>query len=127
MVLAMLQLDSKWVENDETPWCSAFVNFTCFMLPNVPRSNSLAARSWLLVGQSIPLTDARVGWDIVVMTRGKLPQPGPNVIKAPGHVGFYAGQDEKNVMVLGGNQGDAVNIAPFAKNRILRIVRLVAE
>ena len=126
MVLGMLQLDTKWVEDDETAWCSAFVNFTCHVL-GLPRSRSLAARSWLLVGQSVPLTDARVGYDIVVLSRGKLPQPGPEVVAAPGHVGFYAGQDVKNVLVLGGNQGNSVSVAPFPKSRILRVSRIYNE
>lgn len=124
MVLAMLRLDASWVEDDQTAWCSAFVNFVCFIL-GVARSRSLAARSWLLVGQSIPLTDARVGGDVVVLSRGSGKQPGADVITAPGHVGFYAGQDATNVLLLAGNQGDAVSIAPFPKSRILGIRRLV--
>lgn len=37
-----------------------------------------------------------------------------------GHVGFVVGKDKfGNLMVLGGNQGDAVNIKPFAKSRVL--------
>jgi hypothetical protein len=32
LVLAMLRLDASWVEDDQTPWCSAFCNFCCFVL-----------------------------------------------------------------------------------------------
>lgn len=123
LVLAMLRLDNGWVEDDQTAWCSAFVNFICFLL-GAPRSRSLAARSWLLVGASIPLSDAKVGSDVVVLTRGTGKQPGADVIAAPGHVGFYAGQDATSVFLLAGNQGDAVSIAPFPKSRILSIRRL---
>jgi uncharacterized protein (TIGR02594 family) len=123
LVLAMLRLDSKWVEKDETAWCSAFANFVCFLL-ELPRSRSLAARSWLTVGSSVPLSDARPGYDVVVLKRGAGNQPGPDVLAAPGHVGFYAGQDDANVLLLAGNQGDAVSIAPFPKARILGIRRL---
>jgi len=123
LILAMLRLDASWVQDDQTAWCSAFINFICFVL-GVQRSHSLAARSWLLVGTSIPLTDAMVGSDIVILTRGTGKQPGSDVIAAPGHVGFYAGQDEKNVYLLAGNQGDSVNIAPFPKSRILGIRRI---
>ena len=36
-----------------------------------------------------------------------------------GHVGFVVGKDSRgNLMVLGGNQGDAVNIKPFAVSRV---------
>lgn len=125
LVLAMLRLDASWVQDDQTAWCSAFVNFVCFIL-GMPRSRSLAARSWLLVGTSIPLTDAKVGNDVVILTRGTGKQPGPDVLAAPGHVGLYAGQDAANVLLLAGNQGDAVTIAPFPKSRILGIRRLTA-
>lgn len=125
LVLAMLRLDAGWVEDDQTPWCSAFVNFICFVL-GVTRSRSLAARSWLIVGTSIPLTDAQVGHDIVVLTRGPGEQPPASVIAAPGHVGFYAGQDATNVYLLAGNQGDSVSIAAFPKSRILGIRRIAA-
>jgi uncharacterized protein (TIGR02594 family) len=123
LILGMLRLDAKWVEKDETAWCSAFVNFVCHLL-ELPRSRSLAARSWLTVGTSVPLTDARVGFDVVILSRGAGTQPGPDVLAAPGHVGFYAGQDAKNVMLLAGNQGDAVSIAAFPKARILGVRRL---
>ncbi len=122
LVLAMLQMDASWVENDETAWCSAFANFVCKAL-GLPRSRSLAARSWLLVGTSIPLSDARTEEDIVVLSRGKNPPPA-SVLQAPGHVGFYAGQDATTVSLLAGNQGDAVSIAAFPKSRILGIRRL---
>ena len=122
-VLAMLRLDTSWVQNDETAWCSAFTNYVCWLL-ELPRSKSLAARSWLLVGQSIPLSDARPGMDVVVLKRGTGKQPDASVISAPGHVGFYVGQGEKDVQLLGGNQGDAVTIASFPKDRILGIRRL---
>ena len=40
--------------------------------------------------------------------------------KGGGHVGFVVGTDERGrLMVLGGNQGDAVTIAPFDKSRVL--------
>lgn len=125
LVLAMLRLDDKSIPNDETAWCSAFANFICHIL-ELPRSRSLAARSWLVVGQSVPLTDARIGFDVVVLSRGAGKQPGPEVLHAPGHVGFYAGQDGSNVLLLAGNQGDAVSIAAFPKSRILGIRRLAA-
>lgn len=125
LVLAMLRLDTSWVQDDQTPWCSAFLNFVCFIL-GAARSRSLAARSWLLVGTSIPLTDARVGNDVVILSRGTGTQPGAEVLAAPGHVGLYAGHDATHVVVLGGNQGDAVTLARFPKARILGIRRIAA-
>jgi uncharacterized protein (TIGR02594 family) len=122
-VLAMLQLDERWPVGDDVPWCSAFVNYICWLL-RLPRSKGLSARSWLLVGSSVYLRDAEVGFDVVILKRGKGDQPGPEVIKAPGHVGFYGGRDEANVFVLGGNQGDAVNVSRFDWSLILGIRRI---
>lgn len=125
LVLAMLRLDSEWPEGDEVSWCSAFLNFVAWML-RLPRSKSLAARSWLQVGAAVPLAAAIVGFDVVVLKRGPDPQPGPEVLAAPGHVGLYAGlsEDMKRVHLLGGNQGDSVSVASFDVARVLGVRRL---
>lgn len=127
LVLAMLRLDQSWPTEDAVPWCSAFLNFVCWLL-RVPRSKSLAARSWLTVGRSVPLAEAKPGFDVVVLQRGAGKQPGPTVIQAPGHVGFYAGlsEDGKSVLLLGGNQGDAVSVAQFPVGRVLGVRRIEA-
>jgi uncharacterized protein (TIGR02594 family) len=124
-VLAMLQLDSPWVEGDETAWCSAFVNYACWLL-RLPRSKSLAARSWLSVGAPVALEDSRPGFDVVVLARGEGEQPGPEVLAAPGHVGFFAGLDGQRVWLLGGNQNDSVSVAPYNRGRVLGVRRLAA-
>ncbi len=130
-ILAMLKLDNQWPEGDEVPWCSGFVNWIAWHL-RLPRSKSLMARSWLAVGEPIDHTvyrddDSKLmerGFDVVILKRGGGDQPGPEVLKAPGHVGFYAGHDSKKVFLLGGNQGDSVSVAAFDWDRILGIRRL---
>lgn len=110
--------------SDEIPWCSAFANKVAWLL-NLPRSKSWAARSWLKVGTAIDLEEAVADCDVVILKRGTGAQPGPEVISAPGHVGFYAGRDSVgNVLVLGGNQGDKVSIKPFPIAQILGVRRL---
>lgn len=122
-VLAMLRLDEPTVEDDETPWCSAFANYIAWLL-RLPRSKSLMARSWLKVGQSIAPKDAQVGFDIVILKRGTKEQPGPEVFDAPGHVGFFAGWQDDTILILGGNQSNQVCVAPYPTDRILGIRRL---
>lgn len=107
---------------DEVPWCSSLVNRVCWIF-RLPRSKSAAARSWLKVGTEITLASAEFG-DIIVLKRGSGVQPGPEVLQAPGHVGFYAGVDGDSVLVLGGNQGDNVSVARFPKANILGVRRL---
>jgi hypothetical protein len=53
-VLAMLRLDQNWPQDDSVPWCSAFTNYVAWLL-RLPRSKSLRARSWLIVGKVISL------------------------------------------------------------------------
>ena len=123
-IMSMLRLDNSWPANDETPWCSGFVNYVAWLL-RLPRSKSLRARSWLTVGRPLPLEHAEVGFDVVIFKRGSGKQPGPNVIKAPGHVAFYAGTVGTKIHVLGGNQGDAVTVREYPKSRLLGVRRLL--
>lgn len=122
-VLAMLKLDDPWPAGDEVPWCSAFVNYIAWLL-RLPRSKSLRARSWLTIGYSVELADAEVGFDVVVLKRNGDDQPGPEVLDAVGHVGFFAGTEADQILVLGGNQSDSVKVSPYPEYRLLGIRRL---
>lgn len=118
---------------DEVPWCSAFANRIAWIC-RLPRSKSARARSWLTVGEVIPASNAEPGFDVVILKRGGGNQPGPEVIAAPGHVGFYAGYEppqaptfdkpEGRILILGGNQSDGVTVTGFDAARILGIRRL---
>lgn len=121
-ILAMLKLDNDWPQGDEVPWCSAFANHICW-LTRLPRSKNLMARSWLTIGKGINLDDAEPG-DIIVLKRGTGDQPGPEVLKAPGHVGFYAGRFGEFIEVLGGNQSDTVKVSRYPTKRLLGVRRL---
>lgn len=130
-ILSWLRHDNKWPEHDEVPWCSAFANEVCWLL-RLPRSKSLRARSWLRVGTPVKLEDAVPGYDVVILQRGSGVQPGPDVIDAPGHVGFFAGTEKDAnlndmVLLLGGNQGDSVSVGRFRASRVLGIRRLLDE
>lgn len=93
--------------DDETPWCSSFVNW-CMMKAGVPRTNSAAARSWLKWGQ--PLDQPRLGC-VVVFERP--PQP------TSGHVAFFEALSGDRIRALGGNQGNQVNISAYRANQLL--------
>lgn len=124
-VLAMLRLDNPSVSDDDTPWCSAFVNYVAWLL-RLPRSKDLMARSWLKVGYAIEAKDAVVGFDVVILKRGTGNQPGAEVFNASGHVGFFAGWQDNKILLLGGNQGDRVCVAPYPFERVLGIRRLTS-
>lgn len=111
---------------DEVAWCSAWAQIPAFVL-GLPRSFSAAARSWLQVGVPVDLTSANVGFDVVILKRGQGAQPGPEILKAPGHVGYFAGWADEGLRllrVLGGNQSDAVTVQTFPATQVLGVRRL---
>ena len=92
-----------------TAWCAAFVNST-LQQTGVQGTGSNMARSFLDWGQSV---DQPQEGDLAVFSRGD--PSGPY-----GHVGFFKGYDDQgNVLVLGGNQGDAVSISPYPRESLL--------
>jgi uncharacterized protein (TIGR02594 family) len=101
-------LPEPYCGRDETSWCSAFVNW-CLAQTGITGTNSAAARSWQQWGREI--TEPVPGC-IVVLWRG-------NPSSWQGHVGFFISQADRFVTLLGGNQGDAVTISRYARNRVL--------
>lgn len=99
------------ITSDETAWCAAFVG-ACLsrsgIETGIPEGDRLLARSFLSVGT--PIDEPRVG-AIVVFERP------PHAWS--GHVGFVSGVAGDSVMVLGGNQKNAVNVARYSKARVL--------
>lgn len=116
-------------QHDETAWCASFVTHVCRLLGLPVPKFPARARSWLTVGDTVP--DWTLAWpafDVVVLKRGDGPQPGPEVLDAPGHVGFFAGFGSRpadgSIVVLGGNQGDKVSYQSFPEQRVLGVRRL---
>jgi uncharacterized protein (TIGR02594 family) len=100
-------------ESDSVAWCSSFV---CFVMEMIGRTstNSMAARSWLKWGRSFK--SAPLPGDIVVFWR-------VSPTSWQGHVGFYVAEDATHILVLGGNQSNAVNVRRYAKSQLLDIRR----
>jgi len=107
----------RWLEtlkapfrDDETPWCGTFVAGVLNESGLKHIADPWGARNWLKFGKPL---DRPAQGAIVVFWRGS-----PKGWS--GHVGFIVGKDRKgNLMVLGGNQGNAVSIAPFSTDRVL--------
>lgn len=99
-------------QNDETAWCGGFVGGVLAKAGlgrHIPKSFPMA-RAWLTAGTK--LNNPAYGC-VVVFWRGSR-------TGSSGHVGFVVGRDSRgNLMVLGGNQSDQVNIMPFDKSRVL--------
>ena len=92
------------VKDDETPWCGTFVAHVMQHVGIEPPPIAVRASSWGLWGKTL-----------------KAPRPGCVVVftrTGGGHVGFYCGEDDTHIHVLGGNQGNAVSITRIARSRL---------
>lgn len=93
------------IKEDAVPWCAAFVGGV-LEASGIRSTRSGAARSYL--GWGVELAIPIYGCVVVFSRNGG------------GHVGFVMGQDSAgNLLVLGGNQGDAVNVRSFPRSRVV--------
>lgn len=94
------------IKDDETPWCAAFVGGV-LEEAGIQSSRFESAKSYLTWGK--PLSAPVVGCVVVFDRDGG------------GHVGFVVGRDAAgHLLVLGGNQGDAVNVKAFQLSRVAK-------
>ena len=105
-ILNWLKSLKAWWQDDETPWCGVFVAH-CMKVAGIPYPKLyMRAKEWATWGVAL-----------------KKPAPGCVVVferQGGGHVGFVVGVDERGrLMVLGGNQGNRVSIAPFDTARVI--------
>ena len=110
---------SGWYTDDDIPWCGLFVGMVA-KRSGYPFSSAklLAAKEWINWGTSVN-KGREMLWDVLVFVR-----------TGGGHVGFYAGENDTQFLVYGGNQGNAVSFTWIAKNRLLgarRPIYKVAE
>lgn len=93
------------IKTDEVPWCAAFVG-GCLEAVGIVSSRYESAKSYLTWGQKL---HAPLPGCVVVFSRD-----------GGGHVAFVVGVDKSgNLMCLGGNQGNAVTIAAFSRDRAI--------
>lgn len=92
------------IKDDETPWCAAFVGAVLERV-GIKSTRFESAKSYLDWGSE--LNEPALGC-VAVFTR-----------EGGGHVGFVVGKAQNgDLMVLGGNQSDAVNIRAFSQHRV---------
>lgn len=94
-----------WWRDDETPWCGVAMGAWMKACGISPPREWYRAKSWLNWGNKIskPVYGA-----VVVFER-----------QGGGHVGIILGLDLRSrLLVIGGNQSDAVTIAPFDTWRV---------
>lgn len=98
---------NAWWRDDETPWCGVFVAH-CMQESWLPFPKFyMRAKAWDDYG-SLLRRDRLAPGAILVFDRA-----------GGGHVGFYVGEDAGHYFVLGGNQGNAVNVMKLGKSRLV--------
>jgi uncharacterized protein (TIGR02594 family) len=100
-------LDLKaWWTDDATPWCGVAVAHWMLRAGIDRPRHWYRALAWADWG--IQLIRPALGAVVVYGRRGG------------GHVGLVVGVDQRgNILTLGGNQNDAVSIAPFDRSRVV--------
>ena len=93
---------------DEISWCSSFVNW-CLIQAGKGGTDSAAARSWLKWGNKIE--EPRLGCIVILWRK--------DPAAWQGHVGFFEGESQSDVFLLGGNQQDRVGVDSYEKSRVL--------
>jgi uncharacterized protein (TIGR02594 family) len=114
-VMGMVKRARDWlgiaVNSDEVPWCGTFVA-DCMIAAGFPRPRgaiAVRAKWWLNFGHKLPMNDRPPLGAIAVFGR-----------QGGGHVGFVvAWHTNGDLDILGGNQGNAVNVRRFPKARLV--------
>lgn len=103
-------IGAGWFDDDETPWCGAFVGGTLIEDNKeiLPSHQAPRARAWEHWGQK--LDEPAVGAVVTFWRNSRT--------SGAGHVGFVVGKMGSNLAVLGGNQSNAVNVKGFGRNRV---------
>ena len=98
------------VRDDETPWCSAFANWV-MQAAGIERTERGNARSWMTWGVGLSMNNPPIGAITVLWRESRR--------SWKGHVGFYAGTEQGQLVLLGGNQGNQVSLRRYPRNRLL--------
>jgi uncharacterized protein (TIGR02594 family) len=103
-------IGAGWFNDDETPWCGAFVGGTLLEagVPILPGSEAPRARAWENWGQKL---DGPALGAVVVFWRGSRSS-------GSGHVAFVLGKNNGRLVCVGGNQSNAVTVANFNTDRV---------
>lgn len=100
--------------DDETPWCSSFVNW-CILKYGEEGTNSARAKSWMHWGKPAP---SLLPGDVVVLQRAG----NTELYEGPGHVGIC--NDPATNTMVAGNVSDGVKIQRFDPDKVIAIRRL---
>lgn len=110
VILSWLDHLGAWWADDETAWCGTFVAH-CLRVAELKYPKHWY-RALAYQDYGLPLPEPVVGCIAVFERQG-----------GGGHVGFVVGENDKgDLLILGGNQNNAVNISTFDKTKVVAYV-----
>jgi uncharacterized protein (TIGR02594 family) len=101
-------LSAALAQSDETAWCSSFINWVFRQMGVVGTNNALAA-SWINWGTA---TTAQAGAITVIYSAAAA---NSSTTRSGNHCAFLVSETDTHYVLLGGNQGNAVQVKEFAK------------
>jgi uncharacterized protein (TIGR02594 family) len=112
----MFRLAPDWLDQDDskTAWCGIYRGHVGLMTSTGMPAAHYRAASWLSWGEVVEITNAVQG-DTVITTR-----------RGGNHVALLDRFEDGRMWLLGGNQGNAVTIAPFAPSTVRGVRRFKA-
>lgn len=97
---------------DSVPWCGLFTAWCVHQAGITPPKIAIRAKAWASWGEAISMTGTRPPLGCVAVF-GR---------DGGGHVGFVVGVHANGDLdILGGNQGDAVNVRRFPRARLIAL------
>lgn len=96
---------------DHVPWCGLFAAWCVHNAGIAPPRIAIRAKAWATWGMPLSLAGVPPLGAVAVFER-----------KGGGHVGFVTGYTlSGDLIILGGNQGDAVNERRFTRDRLIAL------
>jgi len=110
-------LSAAQMENDDTAWCSCFMNW-CVEKAQINGTNSASAQSWKRWRNAKPPESVLAGSDVAAKIGDVAVWERVGAGSGKGHVSIYiaTNDDQQNILVLGGNQRNSVRYSWYPIN-----------
>lgn len=96
---------------DHVPWCGSFAAWCVHQAGMTPPKIAIRAKQWATWGLPLPTKGHPPLGAVAVFSRN-----------GGGHVGFVDSVNaDGSLNILGGNQGDAVNVRRFSRDRLIAL------
>ena len=109
----------RWSPYDVTPWCGAFMAWTCLQSGLAVPQGAHRARSWLRTGE--PTQEPQIGAVAVLQLRkahrGSSSRKRTGSARGGYHVGWFLDMSRGSPVIISGNASDRVGIDVYSARR----------